>query len=132
MSLNFLARILLSLMFGVSVYKNLTGGFSDSVKYVASKNLPNPNVLVALGMMIKGLGVYSILTGKYNNIALPLLIIFMITVLVLFNNPMKNPDKLWKAMSLIGVIGGLILVYKGSPKDCINPFSLSSFIIFKA
>ena len=112
MNINFLARILLSSMFALSVFKNLTGNFGGSVKYVISKNLPFPELLVLSGMIIKALGAYSILTKKYTNIAIPLLILFMITVIIVFNNPIKNPDKLWKFMSLIGVVGGLLLIYE--------------------
>ena len=107
----YLAKILLSLMFIVSVYKNITGGFKSSVSYVKSINFPLPTISVILGLLIKIFGVYSLLTGNYVNIALPLLIGFTILVTILFNNPLKHKDKIWMFFSLLGVIGGLGVVY---------------------
>ncbi len=107
----YLSKILLSLMFIVSVYKNITGGFKGSVAYVKSINFPLPTLSVILGLIIKIFGVYSLLTGNYVNIALPLLIGFTILVTILFNNPLKHKDKFWMFFSLLGVIGGLGVVY---------------------
>ena len=106
-----LSRILLSLMYSVSVYKNLTGNFKNSIEYVKSINFPLPKLSVIIGLLIKSFGVYSILTGHYTNIALPLLISFTILVTIMFNNPLKNPNKIWMFLALIGVIGGLLMVY---------------------
>ena len=107
----FVGKILLSLMFIISVYKNINGGFNGSVSYVKSINFPLPMISVILGLIIKCFGVYSLLTGHYVNIALPLLIGFTILVTILFNNPIKNKDKYWMFFSLLGVIGGLAIVY---------------------
>ena len=107
----YLSKILLSLMFIVSIYKNLSGGFRQSVNYVKSVNFPLPVLSVILGVIIKMFGVYSLLTGNYVNIALPLLIGFTVLVTILFNNPLKFKDKFWMFFSLLGVIGGLCLVY---------------------
>jgi len=107
----YLGKLLLSLMFIVSVYKNITGGFKTSVSYVKSINFPLPAISVILGLIIKIFGIYSLLTGNYINIALPLLIGFTILVTILFNNPLKHKDKFWMFFSLMGVIGGLGVVY---------------------
>lgn len=107
-----IGRILLSSMFIMSVINNLTGGFKGSVAYVKSINFPLPEVSVIGGMIIKSLGAYSLITGHLSQYILPLLIGFVILVTILFNNPLKKPDKLWKFMSLLGVIGGLLIVYQ--------------------
>ena len=122
---NYESRVLLSLMYAVSVYKNLTGGFSNSVDYVKSVHFPLPKLSVIGGILIKSFGVYSLLTGNYTKIALPLLISFTILVTVLFNNPIKSPKKLWMFFALLGVIGGLIMVYKqDSEKKLVNDISI--------
>ena len=109
--LNLLGRILLSLMFALSVLKNLTGGFKGSVELVKSVKVPLPELCVIIGMIIKGFGAYSLITNKHKNIALPLLIGFLLIVTVIFNNPIKKPEKKWMFMSLLGVMGGLLIVY---------------------
>lgn len=108
--LKFISKILLSLMFIISVIKNLTGGFSGSVKYIASKNLPLPTLLAIGGLIVKSLGVFSLLTGKLKKYFLPLLIVFMITVMIVFNNPIEDSKNLWKFLSLVGVVGGILYV----------------------
>ena len=109
-----IGRILLASMFVMSVIKNLTGGFKGSVEYVKKTNIPLPELLVIAAMIIKGFGSYSLITGKMEKIALPLLIGFLIIVTILFNNPIKNPEKKWMCMSLLGVLGGLLIVYDKS------------------
>ena len=111
-NLDVLSRILMSSMFGLSVFRNLTGHFTNSVKYVKSINFPLPLLSVIMGMIIKTLGVYSLLTKKYVKYILPILIAFTILVTILFNNPIQYPDKFWMFFSLLGVIGGLINFYK--------------------
>ena len=107
-----LGKILLSLMFGLSVIKNLTGGFKGSVELVKKlKFIPLPELSVIIGMIIKGFGAYSIITGHYKKIALPLLIAFLILVMIIFNNPLKFPEKKWMFMALTGVLGGLLIIY---------------------
>ena len=108
----FIARILLASMFALSVFKNLTGGFKGSVNYVKSINFPLPEASVVGGMIIKSLGSYSLITGHLSEYALPLLIGFVILVTILFNNPFKDPKNLWSFMSLLGVIGGLLIIHQ--------------------
>jgi len=107
-----LGRVLMSLMFGFSVFGNLTGKFSDSVAYVKSINFPLPMVSVIGGLLIKSFGTYSLLTKQYVKCALPLLISFTLLVTVLFNNPIQYPEKKWMFFSLLAVIGGLINFYE--------------------
>tara|TARA_Y100000590_G_scaffold429841_1_gene542827 strand:- start:1586 stop:1945 length:360 start_codon:yes stop_codon:yes gene_type:complete len=108
-----ITRILFSLMYGVSVYGNLfiPGKFNESINYVKSIGFPLPKLSVICGLLIKGFGVYSILTTNYINYALPLLIGFTIMVTILFNNPVQFPEKKWMFFTLLAVIGGLIRLY---------------------
>ena len=84
----------------------------QSVNFIKSKNLPFPLVLAIAGFAIKAFGSYSLLTNKHKKIAIPLLILFVATVIVVFNNPLVDESKLWMCMALLGVIGGLILALK--------------------
>lgn len=101
-----IGNVLLSLMYVLSVYENLNGGFKGSVSYVKSVKFPFPVISVILGMCIKAFGAYSLITGKHTKVALPLLIGFTILVTFVFNMKKK-----WKLMALLGVIGGLINIY---------------------
>ena len=107
----YIGKILLSAMFALSVFKNLTGGFKGSVEYVKILKFPFPVLSTLLATLIKAFGVYSLLTGKMEYIALPLLIGFLILITILANNPISYPDKKWMFMSLLGVIGGLLIIY---------------------
>ena len=109
--INYIGRLLLSSMFVLSVYKNLTGGFNSSVELVKKLKFPLPVASTICAMIIKAFGAYSLMTGQYKNIALPLLIGFMILITILANNPISFPEKKWMFMSLLGVIGGLLIVY---------------------
>tara|TARA_B100000674_G_scaffold199911_1_gene163139 strand:+ start:472 stop:819 length:348 start_codon:yes stop_codon:yes gene_type:complete len=110
--LKFVARVLLASMFLLSVSKSVMGGFPGSVNFIKSKNLPFPLVLAIAGFAIKAFGSYSLLTNKHKKVAIPLLILFVATVIVVFNNPLVDESKLWMCMALLGVIGGLILALK--------------------
>lgn len=101
-----IGNVLLSLMYVLSLYENLSGGFKGSVNYVETVKFPFPVISVILGMCIKAFGAYSLITEKHTKIAIPLLICFTILVTFLFNMKKK-----WKFMALLGVIGGLINVY---------------------
>ena len=110
-TLYFIGKILLSLMFALSVFNNINGGFKGSVEYVKILKFPFPFLSTLIATLIKAFGVYSLLTGKFQKIALPLLIGFLILITILANNPIKYPEKKWMFMSLLGVIGGLLMVY---------------------
>ena len=109
--INYLGKILLSSMFALSVLKNITGGFNGSVELVKKLKFPFPVLSTIIAAFIKAFGAYSLLTGQYIKIALPLLIGFMILITILANNPITYPEKKWMFMSLLGVIGGLLIVY---------------------
>lgn len=107
----YIGRLLLSGMFAGSVFKNLTGGFKGSVEYVKVLKFPFPFLSTLIATLIKALGAYALITGHMEEIALPLLIGFLILITILANNPITYPDKKWMFMSLLGVIGGLLIVY---------------------
>ena len=68
-NVHYIGKLLLSVMFSLSVFKNLTGGFSGSVEYVKKLKFPFPVLSTLLATLIKAFGVYSLLTGrKVNNI----------------------------------------------------------------
>ena len=107
--LKLVARLLLASMFVVSVSKSLMGGFPGSVEFVKSKNLPFPMVLALAGLLIKAFGSYSLITNKHKKIAIPMLLVFLVSVIVVFNNPLLDESKLWMFLALLGVMGGLLL-----------------------
>tara|TARA_B100001094_G_C18133657_1_gene773729 strand:- start:494 stop:838 length:345 start_codon:yes stop_codon:yes gene_type:complete len=111
MDIDLLSRILLSLMFGVSAYKTLSSGFEGSINYVKSVNWPMPELSVYLSFGLKLFVVYSLIMNKYLEYSIPLIILFLLIVMYLFNNPIKNPEKIWMFLSLCGFIGGLLLLY---------------------
>ena len=106
-----IGRVLLSLMFALSVLKNITGGFNGSVEYVKKLNFPLPVLSTLLALVIKGLGAFTLITGYKEKIILPFLIGFLLLITILANNPIQYPDKKWMFFSLLGVIGGLLIVY---------------------
>ena len=107
----YVGKLLLSAMFAVSVFKNATGGFKGSVEYVKKLKFPLPFWSTLVATLIKAFGAYSLITGHMEEIALPLLIGFLVLITILANNPFTYPDKKWMFMSLLGVIGGLLIVY---------------------
>ena len=114
MNTGLLARVLLAAMFVVSAFKGLTGGLSGASGYIASKGLPFPTLLAVLGLVAKLFGSYSLVTGQYEEYGLPILMLFVVIVLVVFNNPFQDPSKMWMSLALLGVLGGLLLVYNKS------------------
>lgn len=116
MDLNLLGRVLLSSMFVVSVYENLTGGFNGSVEFVKSANVPYPQLSVFLAVLLKAYGSHALLTGKNIVEALPLLMLFLILMMYMFNNPTKDPKLKWKFYGLCGTLGGLLIVYDSENK----------------
>ena len=107
----YIGRLLLSAMFAMSVFKNATGGFKGSVEYVKVLKFPFPFLSTLIATLIKAFGAYALITGHLEEVALPLLIAFLILITILANNPITYPDKKWMFMSLLGVIGGLLIVY---------------------
>lgn len=109
-----IGRVLLSLMFALSVLKNITGGFNGSVEYVKKLNFPLPVLSTFVALIIKALGAYSLITGYKEKIIIPFLIGFLVLITILANNPIQYPDKKWMFFSLWAVIGGLLIVYSNS------------------
>ena len=64
-------------MFALSVFNNVTGGFKGSVEYVKVLKFPFPVLSTLIATLIKAFGAYSLLTGKLERIALPLLLGFL-------------------------------------------------------
>ena len=110
-TIHYIGKLLLSVMFSLSVFKNLTGGFAGSVELVKKLKFPLPFLSTLVATLIKAFGAYALITGHMEHIALPLLIGFMTLITILANNPITYPDKKWMFFSLIGVIGGLMVVY---------------------
>ena len=52
---------------------------------------------------------YSLITNKHKKIAIPMLLVFLVSVIVVFNNPLLDESKLWMFLALLGVMGGLLL-----------------------
>ena len=110
-----IGRILLASMFALSVFKNIfLGGFKGSVEYTKVLKFPLPFISTAVALVIKALGAYSLITGYKQKVILPFLIGFLILITILANNPIQNPDKKWMFMALLGVIGGLLIVYNNA------------------
>lgn len=104
-----LGRVLLASMFFVSALMSGLDGLKGSTALIASKNLPFPFVLALLGFVAKLLGSVSLITNTYTQYGVPLLILFLIIVIVLFNNPVQDPSKKYMFSALVSVLGGLIL-----------------------
>ena len=109
-----IGRVCLSIMFLLSVGNNLTGGFQKSVNLVKKLNFPLPVLSVIGGLIIKFLGSMSLIFGYKETIILPFLIGFLILITILANNPIQYPEKKYMFFTLIGVIGGLLIVYNNS------------------
>lgn len=106
-----IVRLLLAAMFVVSAFKGLTGGIGGATSYIKSKGLPMPAVLAVAGLVAKIFGSYSLITGQYEEYGLPILMLFVIVVLVVFNNPFTDSSNMWMALALLGVLGGILSVY---------------------
>ena len=109
-----IGRICLSLMFLLSVGNNLAGGFKGSVGLVKKLKFPLPTISTIIALIIKFVGSMSLIFGYKEKIILPFLIGFMILITLLANNPIQYPEKKYMFASLIGVIGGLLIVYNNS------------------
>ena len=55
--------------------------------------LPMPTVLAAAGLFAKAFGSFSLVTGKYEKYGIPILMLFVVIVLAVFNNPFQDPSK---------------------------------------
>ena len=121
MYINLVARILLAAMFIFSAFNGVTGGFPGAVGYIKANGLPMPTVLAAAGLFAKAFGSFSLVTGKYEKYGIPILMLFVVIVLAVFNNPFQDPSKKWMALALLGVLGGLLLIYD----DCCKRDGLS-------
>lgn len=106
-----IVRLLLAAMFVVSAFKGLTGGIGGATNYIKSKGLPMPAVLAVAGLVAKIFGSYSLITGQYEEYGLPVLMLFVIIILVVFNNPFEDPSNMWMALALLGVLGGILSIY---------------------
>lgn len=108
-----IARLLLAAIFIVSAFKGLTGGLllPGATEYIKSKGLPMPAVLAVAGLVAKIFGSYSLITGQYEEYGLPILMLFVIVILVVFNNPFTDSSNMWMALALLGVLGGILSVY---------------------
>ncbi len=106
-----MVRLLLAAMFVVSAFKGLTGGIGGATGYIKSKGLPMPAVLAVAGLVAKIFGSYSLITGQYEEYGLPILMLFVIVILVVFNNPFTDSSNMWMALALLGVLGGILSVY---------------------
>ena len=106
-----IVRLLLAAMFVVSAFKGLSGGLGGATGYIKSKGLPFPAVLAAAGLIAKILGSYSLITGQYEEFGLPILMLFVVIIIFVFNNPFTDPSKMWMALALLGVLGGILSVY---------------------
>jgi len=122
MNINFIARVLLSLLFLISCSKSITtGDIQGSINYVKSVNWPFAKISVILSIVLKIFIAYSLIVNKYLQYSIPMAIIFLLIVMYLFNNPFSKPNKLWMFLSLCGFIGGLLLLY---PKDKFNTLNV--------
>ena len=81
-NVHYIGKLLLSVMFSLSVFKNLTGGFSGSVEYVKKLKFPFPVLSTFFATLIKAFGAYALITGHMEHIALPLLIGFLILITI--------------------------------------------------
>ena len=108
------ARVLLSLLFIFSAYNSLKNGFdlAGTATFISSKKLPLPEVLAVLGIVAKVIVGASLLTGLYLKFSIPVGILFLSLIVLFFKNPLQDESNVWMALTLLGMIGGLLLLYK--------------------
>jgi len=114
-----LGRALLALIFIVSGWGKLTG-FEGTVGYIASKNLPMPQVLTAITVAIElGGGLLLLIGLKARWIAL-LFVVFIGIITPIFHNFWGVPadqaqEQQINFMKNVAIIGGMFMVAAFGP-----------------
>lgn len=114
-----LGRILLAVMFVVSGYGKLTG-FDGTVGYIASKNLPMPQVLAGLAILIElGGGLAIVIGWKTRWVALAF-IAFLIVITPIFHNFWAAPAEQMMGqqvnfMKNLTILGGMLVLFGFGP-----------------
>ena len=106
------ARICLALIFLNAGINHVTG-FPGFVDTIASKGIPIPPVLLAIGSIVCLLGgAISLLLGFQTKIGAWLLIVFLVPTTLLFHPP---PTDLSGFLKNLALIGGLLFAIEYGP-----------------
>jgi putative oxidoreductase len=114
-------RIMLGLIFVMSGFGKVTG-FEGTVGYVASKGLPMPQVLAAIGAVVELGGGLLLILGWKARLAGALLFVFTAVAGVLFHNfwaaaPEQAQGQMIHFMKNLSIMGGMlyVVVYGSGP-----------------
>jgi len=114
-----LGRVLLAAIFILSGWGKLTG-FEGAVGYIASKNLPMPQVLAAIAVAIElGGGLLLLIGLKARWIAL-LFVVFIVVITPIFHNFWAVPADQAQGQQInfmknLAIIGGMFMVAAFGP-----------------
>jgi putative oxidoreductase len=117
-------RILMSVVFLVSGFFKI-GGYSQLVRYAASKGLPMAGVAVACAAVLELAGGLAILVGFQTKIAAWLLFLYLIPTTFFFHNfwalqGAEQQNNMIHFLKNVAIMGGLVILAANGP----GPYSV--------
>jgi putative oxidoreductase len=118
-SVALIGRIALALIFVTSGSEKLTG-FSDTAGYIASQNVPLPEVAAGIAVLIELGGGLAVLAGWMTRWAALAIVVFLIVISPIFHGfwTMAGEDRMTNYimfMKNVSMLGGFLLLFAFGP-----------------
>ena len=107
-----IAHLFIGSVFLVLGLNSAINGFDGYVSMIESKGIPFAMFVAILVLAFKIIAGFSIITNNYNNNIIIGLIAFTLAATLLYHNVVINKNELTSFMKNIGLIGGLLMLYK--------------------
>jgi putative oxidoreductase len=107
---NFGRILIASLFIATSIY-GFVYNFDNYVNMVASKNIPLPHIVAYCVLIFKLVAGMLLLFNSCTKLVVTSLIVFIVAVTVIYNNPIDDETQFLDMMKNIGLVGGLLLLY---------------------
>ena len=128
-----LGRVMLSLIFFMSAIGNKIPKFGDTVSYMASEGVPQPQFLLVLAIIFLIAGSLSVILGYKAQTGAALLLVFLILATYFFHDFWTIEDAMKKQMEMISfmknvaLMGAMILIIANGS----GPMSLDNVLTNK-
>jgi putative oxidoreductase len=105
-----LGRVLLGLLFAMSVMGKFGPGFQSTQQYMASVGMGATAFWLVIGIILELFGALSVILGVYPRLGAASLILFMVPVTFIFHTNFADQMETIQFMKNLSVTGGLILL----------------------
>jgi putative oxidoreductase len=105
-----LGRVLLGLLFGMSVMGKFGPGCQSTQQYMASMGMGATAFWLVIGIILELFGALSVILGVYSRLGAASLILFMVPVTFIFHTNFADQMETIQFMKNLSVTGGLILL----------------------